>query len=243
MSATNQNFYSQKFYDYTLARSLHSADRVTRIITDFFQPKTVCDVGCGEGVWLAAYKKRGVKAVKGIDGDYVDRARLKIAPKDFISCDLSKPFCIDGQYDLIQSLEVAEHLPPEQSENFIAALAGHANVIVFSAAVPGQGGMYHINERPLELWRDLLRQHGYLAYDLVRGKIAQDKKIAPWYRYNMLVYIADTASADILTRAHAYKIPEDKLIPEMAPLWYRGRRRLISALPFSVQQRLAELVS
>ena len=243
MNETEKDFYDKKFYEYTFVKSSHSADRVTGIITNIFHPNTICDVGCGEAVWLASYKRNGVESVTGIDGQYVNLDRLYIPRENFIPCDLAKPFKIDGKFDVVQSLEVAEHLPLSQSEHFIDNLTGASDVVVFSAAVCGQGGMYHINEQPLQYWRTLFRVRGYSAYDIVRPVIANDKKVAPWYRYNLLVYVSDNASPELLEKIALYKVLENQEIRDVAPLWYNVRCKIISFLPFATQQFLAKLVS
>ncbi|MBD0362598.1 MAG: hypothetical protein ICV55_07480, partial [Coleofasciculus sp. C3-bin4] len=49
----------------------------------------------------------------GVDGDYVSEDTLVIPKEQFISFDLQKPLQINRQFDLVISLEVAEHLPAE----------------------------------------------------------------------------------------------------------------------------------
>merc|ERR1712194_321484 len=52
-----------------------------------------------------------------------------------------------GGFELVLSLEVAEHIPPEFQEELISRLAAATKkYLVFSAARPGQGGTGHIDE-------------------------------------------------------------------------------------------------
>jgi len=241
--AQKQTCYDERFYDYTSGKSAHAADRIVGRLIELFQPSRVCDVGCGEGVWLAAYARRGLQTLCGLDGDYVDRARLRIDETCFVPCDLAQPFQLDGRFDLLQSFEVAEHLPLAQAQPFVEALVKASDVVAFSASVPGQGGLHHINEQPLAFWRDLFRAHGFAAYDPIRPYIANDTRIPPWYRHNVLVYVSDTAPLALRDSLAAYRLADDAPIPEFAPLWYRLRCRFIKSLPFSLQQFLAKLVS
>ncbi|RMD82912.1 MAG: methyltransferase domain-containing protein, partial [Lentisphaerae bacterium] len=42
-----------------------------------------------------------------------------------------------ASFDLVVSLEVAEHLPPERADSFVADLCARSGYVLFSAAVPG----------------------------------------------------------------------------------------------------------
>ena len=243
MQAAQKNYYDEKFYNYTFSKSSPSADKVTDVALQLFSPKSVCDVGCGEGVWLSTYMQKGITSIAGLDGAYVDQSRLRIPSECFTPCDLSQPFEIEGTFDIVQSFEVAEHLPEDRSMAFISTLTSAAKIILFSAATPGQGGVNHINEQPLDYWRALFLKRGYRAYDLVRPRIANETTVAPWYRYNIIAYISDEAPTELLSRFAQAKIPENMPIPNVAPLWYRLRCGIIGALPYWLQQVLAKIAS
>ncbi|MBT3396568.1 MAG: hypothetical protein HN423_05250 [Alphaproteobacteria bacterium] len=138
------NGYSEQFYAYTshgsetsaqiIASSLLAADSVGPIAS-------VCDFGCAQGVWLAAWKAAGVAEIQGVDGPWVDIADLQISAKAFLSFNLTDPIDLGGRtFDLVQSLEVAEHLPASGAAAFIDNLVRHGTMALFSAAPPGQGG-------------------------------------------------------------------------------------------------------
>lgn len=81
-----------------------------------------------------------------MDGDYVPNEMLFISSKAFIPTDLSKRILIKKRFDIVSTLEVAEHLPKERGESFVEDLTRLSDVILFSAAIPGQGGTNHVNE-------------------------------------------------------------------------------------------------
>ena len=86
----------------------------------------------------------------GLDGPFVNRNELLIPNERFSVAELTGPISLGRQFDLVQSLEVAEHLPKTSAERFVQTLVTHGTRVLFSAAIPGQGGENHINEQPLE---------------------------------------------------------------------------------------------
>lgn len=165
-----------------------SAEIVVPIILDLFKINSVLDVGCGLGTWLKVFLDHGVENIQGIDGSYVDLKRLFIDQEHFLPLDLTKHFQFDKNYDLVISLEVAEHLPFSSADQFVACLCKSSDLVIFSAAIPGQGGQMHVNEQWPDYWKEKFLRHGYIQYDLIRPAIWEDSNIDVWYRQNMFVY-------------------------------------------------------
>jgi hypothetical protein len=46
----------------------------------------------------------------------------------------------------------------------------------------------HINEQPLEYWREKFRERGFIAIDCVRPEVIANPRIQHWYRYNIVLY-------------------------------------------------------
>src|SRR5262245_46321807 len=201
--------------------------------------RSLLDVGCGRGGWASRWKAGGCEVVVGLDGDYVDTSKLYIAPAEFRITNLNRSFDLGRRFDLVQSLEVAEHLQPESSETFVASLVRHGDVILFSAAVPGQGGTQHINERPLEFWRKLFAQHGYMSFDFLRPIIRMDRRVEPFYRFNSVLY-ASNAGRDRLSEAvRSSEGPPDQPLRQFATPAWRLRCAVLKALPTSIIDRMA----
>jgi hypothetical protein len=181
----------------------------------------------------------GIEDIFGLDGEYVDQDRLLFPRDKFRATDLTKPFDLGRRFDLVQSLEVAEHLPVAAADGYVASLVRHGPLVLFSAAPPGQGGEHHVNEQPPSYWREKFARHDYRPVDFLRSRIAGEKEIAPWYRYNLLFYVHrdtfDSLSGDVGAAALADNQP----IANVAPLSYRVRCRMISLLPTPLQQVLA----
>src|SRR5947208_1568135 len=180
--------YTQKFYKDQSVSSRRSAEAIVPLVLTLIKPQSVIDVGCGLGIWLSVFKEFGVKDVFGIDGDYVDRSMLQIPNERFTAFDLKKPIPIDRQFDLVISLEVAEHLPEACAKTFVHSLTKLGPVILFSAAIPFQGGTAHLNEQWPDYWANYFNEDGYEAVDCLRKKVWQDDQVEWWYAQNMLVF-------------------------------------------------------
>jgi hypothetical protein len=172
-------------------------------------PKSVIDFGCCNGIWLKGFKDIGVKRVLGIDL-YVPRDVLVIDQDEYIEHDLNDvPFFVDEEFDLALCLETAEHLKPASSDGLVESLCKASPVVLFSAAVPNQGGSGHINEEWPEFWRDIFHIHGFVVIDCIRDKIwdGPPYKAPPWYCQNTLVFVKET-------ELHKYpKLVAERAIP------------------------------
>ena len=159
------------------------------ILFEAYKPNSVLDIGCGLGNWIEVAKKMGVENVIGVDGDYVNKLLLKIEESEFVERDLTKPFDLERKFDLAICLEVAEHLPATSAENLIKSITRHTDVIMFSAALPGQGGQNHINEQWPEYWQELFERYDFEMVDFFRFKIWNNVKIERWYRQNLFLVV------------------------------------------------------
>jgi SAM-dependent methyltransferase len=181
--------YDAAFFAAQADGSRRSADRIVPLVIDAVSPRSVIDVGCGVGTWLAAFQAAGVEDLHGIDGAYVDRAQLQIPASAFEPADLRQPLTVTRRFDLAVSLEVAEHLPPARGASFVADLATLAPVVLFSAAIPEQTGTDHIGPRWQDEWAALFARHGLRPVDVVRPRVWDDDNVEWWYAQNTLLYV------------------------------------------------------
>lgn len=184
--------YTTAFFLTYAEDSYRSARGLLPLVRDLIQPKRIVDVGCGVGTWLRVWEELGASAVLGIDGDYVSRDQIQVNSEKFVAMDLTKPGAISGlPFDLAQSLEVAEHLPQEAAPRFVSFLCSLSPVVLFSAAIPGQGGTSHINEQWPEYWARLFAANGYAVFDVIRPRIWNDRNVAYYYAQNALLFVSD----------------------------------------------------
>jgi hypothetical protein len=183
------SIYSTKFYEERHSGSLRSARTVVPTVLELLQPRSIVDVGCGDGTWLTVFRDCGVEDILGVDGDWVDQLALQIPLESFLRYDLSQPLHLNREFDLVVSLEVAEHLPKECAETFVDSLVRLGPCILFSAAVPRQGGLNHFNEEWQDYWANYFQARGYLALDVIRKHIWNDASVEFWYAQNTILYI------------------------------------------------------
>jgi hypothetical protein len=130
----------------------------------------------------------GATDVVGLDGSYIDKARLQIDADKFIPTDLVQPFSLDRKFDFIQCLEVAEHLDAACADVFVESIARHGDIVMFSAAIPGQRGRHHVNEQWPSYWIEKFAQVGLKAYDAIRPVIWTNQQVEVWYRQNTILF-------------------------------------------------------
>jgi SAM-dependent methyltransferase len=228
--------YSEKFYNEMVDTSVSSAEVVVPLVLASLAPhsiQSVIDVGCGEGRWLSVFKKNGVTKVFGVDGTPVTKERLAIAIEEFKQVDFEKPFALDKKADLAMSLEVAEHLPNSKADGFVETLTSLAPVVLFSAAIPHQGGSHHINEQWPEYWEKKFKARGYVPVDIIRRKVWNDPRVSFFYAQNVLIYVRESVLSAYPTllsaRQHGLDTPLALVHPHMYE-YYAGRWKLL--VPF-----------
>lgn len=177
---------------YIHEESIHNLKDPKIIVPELIKiinPKSVVDIGCGVGNFLAVFKENGVNDVLGIDGSWVDKKLLSkyLEKSEFIECDLEQKLKLDNKYDLVCNLEVAEHLSSDKAELHVQNLINAGHIIVFSAAIPNQGGQNHINEQWPTYWIKLFKKHDYKPHDILRP-IFWNTKLQRWYKQNMIIF-------------------------------------------------------
>jgi SAM-dependent methyltransferase len=232
--------YSNRFMQYAAQSSAYSAAAITSILHQQLAVKSVLDVGCARGTWLHAWSQLGIRDMHGVDGDYVDRQTLEIPTSNFTAINLNETFNLKRQFDLVQSLEVGEHIEESASQVFADSLARHArSYILFSAAPPGQGGEYHVNEQPYEFWRQHFEQRGFATLDAVRPIIIEDNRISYWYRYNTVLFVRRNLLPEIGRTLQDKVLSPNEQFKDLSPLSFRLRKSLVRRLPKAVQHRIA----
>lgn len=118
------------------------------IFAAFGVPASMLDVGSGTGAMINTAEKLGV------DVNGLDQLPRPAHPK-LIQHDLRNPIDLGRKFELVTSIETAEHLEAEYAETFVDTIVKHASKrIIFTAAMPGQIGDGHLNCQPAVYWRE-----------------------------------------------------------------------------------------
>lgn len=198
--------------------NLLAPKEIVPVLIKLIKPNSVVDVGCGIGTFLKIFKEHGIKEVLGIDGKWVKKELLfnNINPEEFLEVDLENKISINKKFDLAISLEVAEHLSEARADSFIRDLTTLSDIVVFSAAIPFQGGQNHINLQWLQYWRKLFNKYNFEVLDVFKNIFWNNKNIFWFYKQNMVLALNKNHLNDKLR-----SLPENKLENPIHPEYYQ----------------------
>jgi SAM-dependent methyltransferase len=228
--------------------SRRAAEVVLPLIRARVPMRSLLDVGCGVGSWLAAAKTLGVDDVLGVDIDYLDTALLKIPASQYRAFDLRQPLVLERSFDVALALEVAGYLPPECAETLVGSLTRAAPVVVFSSAIPFQDSSgIQTNQQWPEYWARLFAARNYQVVDCLRRPLWSDPTISWWFSQNMLMFVREDvlAASPQLVKDREHTYPEQLSL--VHPEFYLSKRPLralvadvVPAAKLAVQRRLGK---
>jgi len=193
----SNKLYRDNFYSKRNSDTENSARTILSLLFSFYKPQSMVDFGCGVGTWLKTGTQLGVLDFLGIEGEWLDKKHLVISEDSFIHQNLTSKINLPKKYDLAISLEVAEHIEEKYASLFIENLTQASDVILFSAAIPGQRGSGHVNEQWLEYWIQKFETHQYMPFDIIRPSVWMDSSVKTWYKQNTLVFVKKTKLAEL----------------------------------------------
>lgn len=239
--------YDDSFFKKYQTGSRRSAIEIIPLIIELVHPKSVIDVGCGLGEWLSVFNQNGIQDVLGVDGQWVNRKLLRIPQNLFVQKDLTKPLTLNRRFDLVTSLEVAEHLPIDCAETFVNSLVNLGPAIMFSAAIPLQRGTNHINEQWPDYWANIFKKRGFVAVDAIRQKVWQNTSVEAWYAQNILVFVSQRDLAKYPRLQQAYEETRSEQLSIVHPRIFMERAcptsKKIKDLTKIAQQKIKQSIS
>ena len=217
-----KNLYTERFYDYQRSTSALSAQKIFPLIKEYLVFDSVVDVGCGVGEWLKVCQEMGSSRILGIDGVYVNQEQLAVPKHCFHPSDISLPLnLVEKPFDLVISVEVAEHIECSKVDTYLENLVHLGEVILFSAAIPWQGGLHHVNEQWPSYWVERFALKGYIPVDCLREKIWSDEDICPHYRQNLMFFIKETSIERYNALKNEIAMGKSRVLDLVHPEYYK----------------------
>lgn len=225
MDKDNHNqIYTKEFYSLINSSSKESALHIIPLIMSLFPSiRSVADIGCGTGAFLNIFRCFGVE-ITGFEFSDLPDNELLIPAENIRKVDLRSSLSIPEKFDLAICLEVGEHMDLDTSDTLITTLTALSNIILFSAAIPGQPGTNHINCQWPSWWAVKFNSFEYKPFDIIRPIFWQIPGVAEWYRQNMILFINtsmindDDILADI---KRLRRFTDFKCAPLIHPKWQK----------------------
>lgn len=200
--------YTSSYYDSFIESAQRSAREVynqimplyvdgKRLIPELKYNHSVIDIGCGLGEWAL-----GNPNYIGVDYG-IPKKKLLIPESQYIdhNLDSDQVTFLAGKFDLAICLEVGEHLPESRAMALVSLLCNKSDLVLFSAAIPNQGGTGHVNEQWQTYWADKFYANGFGAE--ICYPVKDNPNVDPWYRQNMVLYRKGATG-----KVHNFVLPE-----------------------------------
>jgi SAM-dependent methyltransferase len=202
--------------------SKSSARFIVPYLLKNFTFSSIVDFGCGDGQFIEEFKRRGITDLKGLEGEWIVDTIGELQPDWLEIADLNLPVTLNRKFDLAICLEVGEHLEEKYARVLVESLTKSSDRILFSAAIPGQGGTHHINLQYPNYWAILFSEFGFFLELDPREAFWGKKAVAPWYQQNCLIFTRKTISVSNLVFPLVMKHPE--IFPELQTNLYRFKK-------------------
>lgn len=123
------------------------------------QPETVLDAGCAMGFLVECLRDQGIEAY-GVDvSEYaVQNVHASVKPYCWVA---SITDAFPQKYDLIVSIEVLEHLSPDDARAAIENICDHTDDVLFSSTPYDYEEATHFNVLPPERWAEMFALQGF----------------------------------------------------------------------------------
>ena len=185
------SIYDDWFFKVHTTNDFSWEEKASKSMLSLFSIDSILDLGCGVGRWLKAAEEFGCSDVCGLEYCF-ERAKPYFYQNvvNMISFgDVSIPFSLNKQFDCVLSVEVAEHILPQNSSTFVENIINHCKkIVVFTAAPPGQAGHGHLNTHTKKFWRDLFEKNGAIVNNEKYNELLKTwEQIVPQYIKNNLM--------------------------------------------------------
>ena len=129
---------------------------------EHFKPENVLDIGCGRGPYLRYWEM--ITECNGIEiSDWA--IKNKICTSDIITADITKPFHLKMNFDLVTAIDILEHVEESELPKALNNIREIGNRFLFSIPFEGDPNLYadytHKIFKPKEWWIEQLEKAGF----------------------------------------------------------------------------------
>ena len=236
-----KNFYNKKFYVQQSKNSKYSSLTICEYLKKIIKPKSAIDIGCGDGIWIESIKEKFKVDGVGLESDKICKI-LHNENKFIKSCDFEKKISIKEFFDLLVCVEVASDLKKKRAESFIHDICKLSNVIIFASGCPNQSHKPHKNVQWPSYWIKIFNGLGFKEIDLFRPQIWNDKKMAPWFKQNLFLFV-NQKKKGTLKKLNSFTfngLPFDIIHPDLLPqsIEAKGLFEILKLIPNSINNSL-----
>lgn len=216
--STESQHYNDTFHAGQRAIRRQSALAVVPLLIESVNPKSVVDPGSRSGEWLSVFGELGVSDLLGVDGAAKDQADL------------------GRRFDLALCLDLADHADIASAQILVERLTHLAPVVLFSTAIPFQGGGEHPTAQWQSYWTGLFQAHGYNPSFALRQAVWENEDVDLSYRQSLICF-CERNHPEILERLtqldRSSQTPVDVVHPDLhlrisgdKARWQRSSERL-----------------
>lgn len=184
--------YNRDFHKSIENDEYPQAVRVGEYISTFLKPSSFLDFGCSTGLYLREVQIK-MPDIHAVGFEFSKEAVDSALCNYVLQADLTNPVEIERIPNTLGlCLEVLEHIEDKYWRQVLENMTRSCDKIIFSAAVPGQGGTGHINCRPKIDWIKRFHELGWVVdLDASRHLInyMQQGYHMGWFSNNAMVLI------------------------------------------------------
>lgn len=155
--------YTVEYYQAINEDEKEQAFSLTKAIAELYHPKSVVDLGCGTGLYLFPFGSSDVELL-GVDiSEAAFDNRTRCMDRKYLkTMDIAEPsFSLPHKFDVALCLEVLEHIGNEKTKVLMENITKASDILIVSAAQPGQAGLNHVTLEPPEYWNKLFMEKGF----------------------------------------------------------------------------------
>ena len=150
------------YFERRVTRYTPNQIEIANALYELWHPESVFDCGCGIGGYLQGFSNQEcVVAGCDIKWNYACEFMPHNIKNATYKCDAGLKIYNNHKYDLVISIEVAEHIDENNAMQFCENLVCLSkNKILLTAAKPGQPGWGYINRQSKQYWIDRMNVVG-----------------------------------------------------------------------------------